>query len=150
MHPLNHMKSLPDYVLSMLHQAFLLPIFEYCDTVWAATSTAISKPLERLHSRFLRNISVSSSFVKLTLMERHRFHIAVQVFKVIHRLCPAFLRDWFVYTEVYTGRSGCKKHRLYIPQIHITVGKNGFFYRGAVTWNSLPPHVVCGQNFVTF
>ena len=80
---------------------------------------------------------MSSSFVKLTLMERHRFHIAVQVFKVIHRLCPAYLRDWFVYTEVYTGRSGRNKHRLYIPQLHTTVGKNGFFYRGAVTWNSL-------------
>ena len=64
------------YLLSKLYQAFLLPILDYCDTVWAATSTAISKPLERLHCHFLRNLSVSSSFVKLTLIERRGFHIA--------------------------------------------------------------------------
>ena len=137
---LHAMKPLPDYLLSKLYQAFTLPIFDYCDAVWAATSSAISKPLKRLHSRFLRGISVSSSFVRLTLMERRRFHIAVQVLKVIHKLCPAYPRDWFVYTEVYMGWSGRKKNRLHIPQIHTTVGKKGFFYCGIVT---------C-QNFVTF
>ena len=105
-HALNRMKPLPDYLLSKLYQAFILPIFDYCDAVWAVTSTAIFKSLEHLHSRFLLGISVCSSSIGLTLMERRWFHTAVQVFKVLHRLCPAYLRDWFVYAEANTRRCG--------------------------------------------
>jgi len=91
------------------------------------TSTAISKSLECLHSRFLQGVSVCSSFIGLTLMERCRFHTVVQGFKVLYRLCPAYLRDWFVYAEAYRGCRGCNEHHLYIPQIQTTVGKMDFF-----------------------
>jgi len=89
---------------------------------------------------------ISSFYFKLTLMKRHRFHIAVQVFKVIHRLCPAYLRDWFVYTEVYTRHSGRNKYHLYIPQIHTTVD-----FSIVEQWlGTVTPHAVWGQNFVTY
>ena len=82
-------------------------------------------------------LCIHSSFIGLTLMERHQFHTAmIQTFKVLHSLCPAYLRDWFVYAEAYTGRCGHNKHRLYIPQIQTRV--KWIFYRGAVTWNNLP------------
>ena len=108
------MKLLPDYLLSNLYQAFVLPIFDYCEAVWAVTSTAVSKSLEHLHSQFLQGISVCNSFIGLNLMERRRCHTAAQVFKVLHRLCPAYLRDWFAYAEAYTGHCGCNKCCLYI------------------------------------
>ena len=95
--------------------------------------------MERLHSRFLRQIPDCNSFVKVTLTERRRFHTAVQVFKVLYQLCPGYLKDWFVFAEAYTGHSGRNKCRLFIPQINTSIGKNGFFYRGAVIWNSLSP-----------
>ena len=40
---------------------------------------------ERLHSRFLQ-VPDYNSFVKVTLTEHHRFHTAVQVFKVLYQL----------------------------------------------------------------
>ena len=42
----------------------VLPIFDYCDVVWAPTSITLAKPLERLQSRFLQQVPVSNSFVK--------------------------------------------------------------------------------------
>ena len=45
-------------------------------------TVSLSKPLERLHSRFLQQVPNCNSFIKLTLTERRRFHTAVQVFKV--------------------------------------------------------------------
>lgn len=36
-------------------------------------------------------------------MERRHFHIAIQVFRVLHKLCPEYLRDWFAYAEDVTG-----------------------------------------------
>jgi len=71
LYALNRMKPLPGYLLCQIYQSFVLPVFDYCDAGWAVTSSSISKPLERLHSRFLRSISTCSSF---TLMERRRFH----------------------------------------------------------------------------
>ena len=112
---LNSMKPLPDYLLSKF-LPFVWPIFDYCDAVWVVTSTAVSTSSESLHPRFLQGMSVCSSFIGFTQMERRRFHTAVQVFKVLHSLCPAYLRDWFVYAEAYTGRCRRNKH-LHIPQI---------------------------------
>ena len=60
----------------------------------------------------------------------------MQVFKVLYQLCPGYLRDWFVFAEAYTGHSGRNKYRLFI---NTSIGKNSFFYRGAVIWNSLSP-----------
>ena len=56
----------------------------------------------------------------------------------VNKLCPSYLRDWFINAEAYTGRSGCNRDRLFIPQISTNIGKSGFFYRGAVIWNNLP------------
>ena len=103
------------------------------------TSITLAKPLERLHSRFLQQVPVSNSFVKVTLTERRHFHIAVQVFKISHQFCPRYLKDWFVSAEAYTGRSGQNKFRLFVPRINTSIGKNGFFYCGTVIWNSLSP-----------
>jgi len=83
------------------------------------------KPLECLHSHFLQGISTCSSFVKLTLMELHQFHTAVQVF--IHKLCPSYLRYWFINAEVYTQWIGCNKNHLFIPQVNTNIGKMDFF-----------------------
>ena len=50
----------------------------------------------------------------------------MQVFKVLHHLSPRYLKDWFVSTEAYTGRTGRNKHRLYVPQIRSSIGKSSF------------------------
>ena len=81
---------------------------------------------------YLRQVPDCNSFVKVTLAERCRFHTAVQVFKVLYQLCPWYSKDWFVFAEAYTGH-------LFVPQLNNSIGKNVFFYRGAVIWNSLVP-----------
>ena len=130
---------MPGHLLFQLYQAFVLPVFDYCDIVWAPTMVSLSKPLERLRSCFLQRVPVSNSFVKLTLAKRRSFHTAVQAFGVLHHLCPGYLRNWFVYAEAHTGHGGQNKCHLFIPQINTSIGKNGFFYHGAVIWNSLFP-----------
>jgi len=71
----------------------LYQFFYYCDVAWMPMTAVLSKRLEHFHSHILQGLSDCSSFVKLTLMERHRFHTAVQVFKILHLLCPRYLRD---------------------------------------------------------
>ena len=76
LYALYHLKPLPVHLSLQLYQTFVL---DYCDTVWVPTTVSLSKPLERLHSQFLQGVSVCNTFVKLTLVERCRFHTAVQV-----------------------------------------------------------------------
>ena len=127
LYALFRLKPLPSHLLSRLYQAFVLPVFDYGDVVWALTTVSLSKPLECLHSHFLRQVPDCNSFVKVTLAERRRFHTAVQVFKVLYQLCPGYLRDWFVFAEAHTGHSGRNNCRLFIPQINTSIGKNDFF-----------------------
>ena len=75
-----------------------------------------------MNLRQISHFAYTNSFVKLTLAERRRFHTAVQVFRVLHHLCPGYLRNWFVYAEAHTGHGGRNKHRLFIPQINISIG----------------------------
>ena len=101
------------------------------------TSSAIYDEITKyLHSRFLQQVPVSNSFIKVTMTEHRRFHIAVQVFKILHQFCPRHLKDWFVSAEAYTGRSGRNKFRVFVPRINTSIGKNGLFYCGNVIWNS--------------
>ena len=62
---LYRLRPLPGHLLFRLYQAFILPFFDYCDVVWAPTMVSLSKPLERLHSRFLQRVPFSNSFVFL-------------------------------------------------------------------------------------
>ena len=73
------------FLLSQLYQAFILPVFDYCVVAWMPTTAVLSKCLECIHSE---GPPECSSFVKLTLIERHCFYTAVQVFKLLHPLFP--------------------------------------------------------------
>ena len=49
---LNRLKPLPDNLLCQLYQAFVLPVFDYCDAVWTPISVLLTKHLEHIHSDF--------------------------------------------------------------------------------------------------
>ena len=54
LYALYRLRPLPGHLLFRLYQAFVLPVFDYCDVDWAPTMVSLSTPLERLHSRFLQ------------------------------------------------------------------------------------------------
>ena len=47
------------FVLCLLYRAFVLPIIDYCDTVWSPSNASCISRLERVHSKFF--ISFPSS-----------------------------------------------------------------------------------------
>ena len=69
----------------------------YCYVVWSPCSANYTRHLERIHSRFTLSISSSTSAVhdlKLSLTERQTYHTAVKVFKILHKLVPAYLHGF--------------------------------------------------------
>ena len=134
---LHRLKPLPDSLLATLYCGYILPIFDYCDTVWSPPTAVLSKSLERIHSHFAGSLSCIDGFVKLTLAERRRYHTAVQVFKSIRKFSPVYLHDQFSNTYGLTGHFGRNQFRVFIPRVRTSFGKSSFYYRGAVLWNQL-------------
>ena len=62
---LHRLKPFPNSLLATLYCGYILPIFDYCDTVW--------KSLEKIHSYFVGYVPCIDGFVKLTLAECRRF-----------------------------------------------------------------------------
>ena len=147
---LHRLKPLPNSLLATLYCGYILPIFDYCDTVWSPPTAVLSRSLEKIHSHFVGSLSCINSFVKLTLAERRRYHTTVQVFKSIRKLGPVYLNDRFVNSVTLTGHSGRNQYRIFIPRVRTLFGKNSFYYRGAVLWNQLNCKLYEVSDLLTF
>ena len=69
-----------------------------------------------------------------------KFHKCVLVYKALHNLTPAYLRDKLVYTSEVVSRStrSTSKDLLYSPKPNITAYCHSFSYFGSYLWNHLP------------
>ena len=116
--------------MKILYQAHILFIIDYCDVVWVPTNSSHLKRLERVHSHFVSSISTNCPVFKLTLIERYRFHTAIEIHRNLIRRSPSYLLDTFK-----VGHSVC---RLFVPAICLNYGKRSLHYRGTVIRNNLP------------
>ena len=122
------LKPLPNSHLATFYCGYILPIFDYCDTVWSPPIAVLSKSLHRIHSHFVGSLPCIDGFVKLTLVEHCRFHTAVQAFKSIHKLSPVYLHDRFSNSYALTGHCGRNQFRVFIPRVRTSFGKSSFYY----------------------
>ena len=63
------------------------------------------------------HMTARSSAFNLTLVERRRFHTAIQVYKILKRLSPSYLLSTFRSALSVTGHAGRNVHRLYVPAV---------------------------------
>ena len=137
LHCLYRLCPLPNELLGKLYCTFILPILDYCVVVWSPSSVQYFKRFECIHSKFCSLIPATQSFLCHTLAERRRFHTAIIVYKILHQLSPAYLRATFNYTITVTSHVGRNSHRLFVPRVRTTYGKNSLYYKGTQIWNSL-------------
>ena len=149
---LNRLKPISPKVLKLLYQAFVLPIFDYCDVVWSPSSAQCIRKLERVHSKFISSLpsSMGGSDINVTLAERRTYHAALQVFKILHNISPTYLQDLFSYTIDVTGHVGRNPHRLYVPAVRTNYGKKSLKYRGTMIWNRLSPELYGAKTLKKF
>ena len=136
---MNRVRPASSRVLQLLYQAYILPVLDYCDTVWLPSNSSSTRRLERLHSKFTSSFHSSDNFnFRSSLTERRTFHTAVQVFKILNKISPPYLHGIFSYAVDVTGRSGRNLHRLFVPSVRTNYGKQSLAYRGTAIWNRLP------------
>ena len=80
--------SLLPAVLCILYLAFVMPLFDNCDVIWTPPMAKKIYMIKRLHSMFVCKLPLSYLFkfpFIILLTERHQFHMAVQIFKSLHK-----------------------------------------------------------------
>ena len=140
-HCLRRLLPLSSRVTALLYKLYVLPIFDYCDCIWAQAPDSLLNKIDRLHAKFLNFITSSNSLVlpslPSSLIHRRRFHLAVQSFKILHGCCPSYLSNLLCYSNVITGRISRNPYRAFVPAVRTNYGRDAISFQAIYLWNNL-------------
>lgn len=153
---------LPTEGLIMYYNGYILPLFDYCCTVWGETTNLNLEKLCKLQKRAARiilnakyDIPSLQLFKKLgwlSIQNRLEYHKSVLMYKCINNSAPDYLCNLFdmnTNSNVYSLRSSAKGN-LFVPRPNSNFMKRTFHYSGTILWNSLPPNLKLIQDIDLF
>ena len=122
---------------------FILPVIDYCDTVWNCCGKVNSDNLEKLHRRAARLIvrnhcsdAALQSLAMESMENRRKKHVYRFVIKCMNGKFPQFFINYFNYNRDITGRQTRQSNLLHLPRVRTEAAKKSFFYSGAQIFNS--------------
>ncbi len=140
---LKRLLPLPKSTIMLLYRTYILPILDYCDCVWSCASATLLKSLDRIHYRFFKLVdrtevpSTNSLPPSLILNNRRVFHVVLQTYKILKRICPNYLCDLVRFSRDVTGRNSKNTYRVYVPYARTNYGKEAFYFKATSIWNNL-------------
>ena len=127
---------------NIIYKSFILPVLDYCDTVWNCCGKGNADLLERLQRRAARIIMKKSSsdeaLKSLTydiLEVRRDKHVYNLVRKCIAGRSPQFFKNYFTYNKDIVKRSTRQSALLHLPRVRTECAKKSFYYYGCVVFN---------------
>ena len=98
---------LPFHVRKIFYNAYILPHFDFCCSIWGGCNKVLLAKLRRLHKFAAYQVLCINSLHSyknliarlqwLTVDERIQYRKAISMYKIMNGLAPAYLRDLFVY-----------------------------------------------------
>ena len=139
-------------IADMLYKTMILPIFDYCDTVWGTCGATKQRQLQILQNRAARvvlqrrqrDISIVNLHQTLNwkyLADRRFEHTCIMVFKCLTGLAPTYLSATFQHNSrihTYNTRQTTKLHP---PSYTTTCGQKTFAYTGTSQYNKLADNI---------
>ena len=142
---------------TLVHNALILPLFDYCDIAWSNLLQQDIDRLQRLQNRSARIItrcSRSSEAIEQlhwpTLSSRRSYHKAKLVFLCLHSLVPSYFSLYFTRFSNIHNYSTRQSMRLSPPKVKQNFGKRTFLSTGAKMFNKLPLNIVKSENIQSF
>ena len=146
----------------VLIQSFIQANFNYCPLVWFFTSPESLRKIERIQERALRilyNDYASEIGVLLELADKTTFlirqhkNLAIEIFKTLNDLNPAYTKDIFVKNENPRILRNNIRHEndLVIPSYKgFSYGECSLKTLGPNIWNALPTEFKNTKSLFTF
>ena len=131
----------------LLYNSIILPLLDYCDTVYGNCNIADIIKLQILQNRAgkiilevpydTRTQKVLTDLNWFYMTERLFYHRCILMFKCLNGLAPAYLSDVFSFnSHAYNTRSATRRN-LRLPKCKSMTGQKAFHYLGAKLWNTL-------------
>ena len=147
-----------------IYKSFIMPSFDYADTVWHGCSKFLEHKLQTLQNRAARIIEQNFDFIhtrgidllnKLTLqttVERRNFRTCALMFKCIHGKVPTYLSDQIIMAcDVHAyGTRQANSMNVYIQHVKTDCLRKSLFHTGGRLWNELPDVVKESENIDSF
>ena len=135
-------RNISMYTANTIYKSFILPVIDYCDSVWNCCGLSNAHRIERLQRRAARIVMQTDSsddaldhlgYVSLEL--RRETHVLKLVKKCLNKRCPQFLMDYFHFNRDVLPRRTRQSDRLRLPTIKLEGTKKAFYYHGCTVFN---------------
>ncbi len=143
-----------------LYNTMILPLFDYCDTIYGRTDKCSLQKLQRLQNRggkiILRvptdtsTASVLTQLKWIPLTKRVSFHTNILMYKTHHSIAPGYLSRQFSLVEHKYNTGYRIQIMLNFPKIKLDIIKRSFRFNGAKHWIELPLECKAVESLVIF
>ena len=130
------------HTASIIYKALILPVIDYCDTVWNCCGRTNTDKIKKLQRRAVRKIlqpdSSDDGLERLgyeTLKFRRETHTVKLVKTCSNKLCPQFLVDYFYFNRDILQKKTRQSNHLRLPSVKLECTKKAFYYHGCVLFN---------------
>lgn len=134
--------------LEQMYISFILPLLEYCDSVWDNASTESKKKIDTIHieaARIITGATKLCSIPKLlselgwdTLQSRRNKHKLVTFYKIMHGLAPNYLFDLVPpLVQENTNYNLRNANNIQLFASNTNLFYHSFFPSSVRAWNSL-------------
>ena len=115
------------YLFGLLYQAFVIPLFDYCDHLESYDETVEhSKVMSLIHVSYQGQIIACVFHVFIIGMQTVPF--SYSDYKILHQVSPPYLSNLFRYTRDVTGHQGRNPACLYVPRVRTNYGKSSLYF----------------------
>ena len=135
-------RSISMHTAGIIYKSFILPVLDYCDTVWNCCGRTNADNIEKLQRRaariFMQTNSSDEALAHLkydTLGLRREIHALNLVKKCLNKRCPQFLMDYFYFNRDIVQRKTRQSNHLRLPSIKLECTKKAFYYHGCEVFN---------------
>ncbi len=136
-----------------LYKTLILPVYDYCDFIYYSINSSEKEVLQKLQNcafwtilRPDRLASMDMTHTVLhmnTLDDRRNKHVAIQMYKFVNHLAPAYCSNMFTpVSDIHSVNTrNAQKGMLTIPRMNLTMGQRNIRYYGVKVWHSVPTEV---------
>ena len=151
----------PIECLTLLHNSFVQPHFDYCSQIWSDRFRMHTSKLEKLQKRAARIILNNNFYTAsaelfhelkwMPLNQRFVYNRAVLMFKCLNNLAPAYLSDDFIQTnKIHNYNTRHAVSSLVTPKLKTECLRHCPFVTGISVWNSLEQSVKASPSLACF
>ena len=140
--------------------AYILPMFDYCVTIWGNCSKQNIQRISKLQKKAARIIFNKPNdapskplFDQLKWLEfekRIMFQKCILMYKCLNGIAPIYLEEIFTYNEAGYSLRSCTDSKIQLPKPKLEIYKKSFHFSGPEIWNSIPIHIRSSKSLKSF